>query len=68
MGLGEEELEILRDAGVIAVPSKTRKRKSSRTPAKHIVFVENEEEGMYGRSTGIHGLKHTPYATQHDNL
>jgi hypothetical protein len=48
VGLGEEELEILRDAGVIAVPSKTRKRRSSRTPAKHIVFVENEEEGMYG--------------------
>jgi len=58
VGLDEEELEILKDAGVIAMPSKTRKRKSSRTPAKHIVFVENEEEGMYGRSTGIYWLNH----------
>ena len=66
--LGEEELEILRDAGVIAVPSKTRKRRPSRTPAKHIVFVENEEEGVYGTSTGIYWLKYTPHVTQHDNL
>ena len=50
-GLGEEELEILRDAGIIAGPSKARKqRRSSRPPTKHIVFVENEEEGMYRRS------------------
>ncbi len=46
VGLDEEELEILRDAGIIAGPSKTRKRRSSRPPAKHIIFVENEEEGV----------------------
>jgi U3 small nucleolar RNA-associated protein 11 len=50
-GLDEEELEILREAGVIAVPSKVgRKRGSSQPQAKHIIFVENEEEGMYERS------------------
>jgi U3 small nucleolar RNA-associated protein 11 len=50
-GLDEEELEILREAGVIAGTSKVeRKRRSSQPQAKHIVFVENEEEGMYRRS------------------
>jgi U3 small nucleolar RNA-associated protein 11 len=50
-GLDEEELEILREAGVIAEPSKVgRKRRSSQPQAKHIVFVENEEEGMFERS------------------
>jgi U3 small nucleolar RNA-associated protein 11 len=48
-GLDEEELEILRDAGIIAGPSKVGgKRRSSQPQAKHIIFVENEEEGMYG--------------------
>lgn len=48
-GLDEEELEILREAGVIAGSSKVgRKGISSQPQAKHIVFVENEEEGMYG--------------------
>jgi U3 small nucleolar RNA-associated protein 11 len=47
-GLDEEELEILRDAGIIAGPSKVGgKRRSSQPQAKHIVFVENEEEGTY---------------------
>jgi U3 small nucleolar RNA-associated protein 11 len=45
-GLDEEELEILREAGVIA----GRRRGSSQPQAKHIIFVENEKEGMYGRS------------------
>jgi hypothetical protein len=45
-GLDEEELEILAEAGIIAGPSE---RRSSRPPAKHIVFVENEEEGMHGQ-------------------
>jgi U3 small nucleolar RNA-associated protein 11 len=50
-GLDEEELEILREAGVIAGPSKVgRKRGSSQSQAKHIIFVENEEEGMHERS------------------
>jgi hypothetical protein len=36
--------------GVIAGPSKVgRKRGSSQPQPKHIVFVENEEEGTYGR-------------------
>ena len=47
--LDEEELEILREAGVITGPSKAEsKRRSSQLQAKHIVFVENEEEGMCG--------------------
>ena len=46
-GLDEEELEILREAGIIARPSKVgRKRRSSQPQTKQIVFVENEEEGM----------------------
>ena len=48
-GLDEEELEILREAGVITGPSKAGST-SSQLQAKHIVFVENEEEGMCGRS------------------
>lgn len=42
-GLEEDELEVLREAGIIAGPSgskKGRKRKAS-----HIVFAEDEEEG-----------------------
>jgi U3 small nucleolar RNA-associated protein 11 len=47
-GLDEEELEILREAGVIAGSSKVgRKRGSSQPQAKHIIFGENEDEGMY---------------------
>jgi len=50
-GLDEEELEILREAGVIAGSRELgRKGRSSRLQAKHIVFVENEEEGMCGQS------------------
>lgn len=49
-GLDDEELEILREAGVIAEPSRVgRKRGSSQPQAKHIIFVENEEEGMFER-------------------
>ncbi|KAH9178733.1 u3 small nucleolar RNA-associated protein 11 [Lactarius sanguifluus] len=44
MGLDEDELEILKDAGVVVRSSKTRKRRPSRHQAKHVVFVENEEE------------------------
>jgi len=46
-GLEEEELEILRNAGIIAGQSKTRKRRSSRRSPKHTVFVENEEEARH---------------------
>ena len=37
--LDEEECQILGDAGIISLPKGRRK-------GKHIVFVENEEEGM----------------------
>jgi len=47
-GLDEDELEILKDAGIIARSSKTHKRRP-RHLAKHVVFVENEEEGMHGK-------------------
>ena len=48
-GLDEGELEILKDAGIIGRSSKTRKRRLSRHRGKHVVFVENEEEGMHGK-------------------
>jgi hypothetical protein len=63
-GLDEDELEILKDAGIISRPSKTRKRRSPQYLAKHVVFVENEEEGMHGKFTGLSGYPHVP---QHDN-
>ncbi|KAH9065759.1 u3 small nucleolar RNA-associated protein 11 [Lactarius vividus] len=43
-GQDEDELEILKDAGIVVRSSKTRKRRPSRHQAKHLVFVENEEE------------------------
>ena len=46
-GLDEDELEILKDAGIIARLSKTRKRRLPQHQGKHVVFVENEEEGMH---------------------
>jgi hypothetical protein len=42
--LDEDELRILRNAGVISEPS-NRKGKRRKHPPKHIVFVENDEEG-----------------------
>jgi len=45
--LDDEELQILKDAGIISRPSKG-KGKGRRKP-KHIVFVDNEDEG-----TSIH--------------
>ena len=63
--LDEEELEILREAGVIAGPSKVgRKGRSLQAQAKHIVFVENEKEGM----DGLYLLVYMPlYQPQHNN-
>ena len=49
-GLDGDELEILKDAGIISGSSKIRKRRSPRHPAKHVVFMENKEEGMHGKS------------------
>jgi hypothetical protein len=43
--LNEDELQILRDSGIIAGPS-TRKARNRRTAPKHIVFVDNEDQGM----------------------
>ena len=45
--LDEEELEILREAGLIAGPSQGRKKSSSKGSAKHIIFAVNAEEGAY---------------------
>lgn len=55
-GLDEEELEILRNAGIIAGSSNSRKPRSSRPSAKRIIFVENEEEGRHGQ---IYWFAHT---------
>jgi U3 small nucleolar RNA-associated protein 11 len=64
-GLDEEELEVLREAGVIAGPSKVeRKRGSSQPQAKHIIFVENEEEGMCGGSLLLRVYALIPVAAQ----
>ncbi|KAI0068179.1 small-subunit processome [Artomyces pyxidatus] len=41
--LDDEELEILREAGVIAGPSNTRNR-SKPSSSKHLIFAETEEE------------------------
>ncbi|KAI0322185.1 small-subunit processome [Amylostereum chailletii] len=41
--LEEEELKTLREAGVIAGPSSSRK-KGSKSAAKHIIFAETEDE------------------------
>jgi U3 small nucleolar RNA-associated protein 11 len=71
-GLDEEELEILREAGVITGPSKAGST-SSQLQAKHIVFVENEEEGMCGRSLLVRVYALIPvaarlYLTKQTNL
>lgn len=44
-GLDEEELEILRDAGVISAPKGKRKARNARKPT-HIVFVDSKDDGM----------------------
>ena len=44
--LDEEELEVLREAGVLAPTSKRGRKKSHSKRAKHIVFAEDEEEGV----------------------
>lgn len=45
--LEEDELEVLRDAGVLAGPSGSGSRKSRSKKTKHIVFAENEREGRF---------------------
>lgn len=44
--LDEEELQVLRDAGIIADASTSKRRKRRPNP-KHIVFAEDEEQGMW---------------------
>ncbi|ETW87069.1 hypothetical protein HETIRDRAFT_41733 [Heterobasidion irregulare TC 32-1] len=44
--LDEEELEILREVGLIAGPSQGRKKSSSKGSAKHIIFAVNAEEAQ----------------------
>lgn len=47
-GLGEEDLEILREAGLLAESTtKPKKRKSIRAAPRHIVFAEDEAEGEF---------------------
>ncbi|TFY73215.1 hypothetical protein EWM64_g10797 [Hericium alpestre] len=43
-GLDEDELEILRKAGVLAGPSISQRKSSSKRSSKHIVFAEDEAE------------------------
>ena len=43
-GLEDEELETLRQAGIIS--GKFSKRRSKK-PTNHLVFVDNESEGSY---------------------
>ena len=43
-GLEDEELETLRQAGIIS--GKSSKRRSKK-PTNHLVFVDNESEGGY---------------------
>ena len=62
-GTGLDEAEILKDADIISRSSKTRKQRSPRHLAKHVVFVENEEEGMHG-NLSVERYTHVP---QHDN-
>ena len=45
--LDDEELDILRKAGVIAGSSSSTKRtRKARPPPKHIVFADTDEQGM----------------------
>ena len=44
--LDEEELDVLREAGVIAPASKRGRRKMRSKKGKHILFAEDEDEGM----------------------
>lgn len=45
--LGEEEMDVLREAGILPPVSKSKRRRQNYTRAKHIVFAENEDEGVY---------------------
>lgn len=44
--LDEQELEALREAGVIAPEPKRARRKSHSNKGKHVLFAEDAEEGM----------------------
>jgi len=44
-GLNEEELEILREAGIIAAPTNGWKSGNSTQHSNHILFVEDEKKG-----------------------
>ena len=45
--LEEEELEVLREAGVIAPASKKGRRKARSKRGKHILFADDEDEGVW---------------------
>jgi len=61
-GLDEDELQILKDAGIISRSSKTRR--SPQHLAKHVVFVENEE-GMHGKSDWLERIPSCAAARQY---
>ncbi len=42
--LNEEELEVLRDAGLVARPAASRRRRKS-SSGKHIIFADSENQG-----------------------
>ncbi|KAI0308192.1 u3 small nucleolar RNA-associated protein 11 [Multifurca ochricompacta] len=65
-GLDKEELEILKGVGILAGPSNARKRRSSQPSAKHIVFVENEEEAR--RYTTSRDTLMTPHSKNRDTV
>ena len=56
-GLEEEELEVLREAGIIAGPSGSKKvQKSKSRNASHIIFAEDATEGSCFRVFSAYAL------------
>lgn len=58
-GLDEAELEILREASIITGPStsdRRRRKSTSRLPAKHVIFADSEEQGMYSEGSFVSQL------------
>ncbi|EIM92248.1 u3 small nucleolar RNA-associated protein 11 [Stereum hirsutum FP-91666 SS1] len=66
--LDEDELEVLRDAGILAGPSGSGSRKTRKNNTKHIVFVENEEEAQQYRAASKPISDETPMDISEDSL
>ena len=58
--LDEEELEVLREAGVLAHPSDKR-RKSTGSRKNHILFAETTEEGECHGTTSSYAIRTEKY-------